>query len=75
MVKSNYRTAAEGKHVAGATRRRRRILQAGFFFISENEKEPWLLATEWMVTGVLFIYREPSEKGMLSIYKEIARYP
>ena len=32
MVKSNYRTAAEGKHVAAATRRRRRILQAGFFF-------------------------------------------
>ena len=33
MVKSNYRTAAEGKHVAAATRRRRRILQAGFFFM------------------------------------------
>jgi hypothetical protein len=32
MVKSNYRTAAEGKHVAAATRRRRRILQAGFFY-------------------------------------------
>ena len=45
------------------------------FFISENVKEPWLLATEWMVTGVLFIYREPSEMGMLSICKEIARYP
>ena len=26
------------------------------FLISENEKKPWLLATEWMVTGVLFIY-------------------
>ena len=32
MAKSNNRTAAEGKHVAAATRRRRRILQAGFFF-------------------------------------------
>ena len=31
MAKSNNRTAAEGKHVAAATRRR--ILQAGFFFI------------------------------------------
>ena len=27
------RTAAEGKFVAEATRRRRRILQAGFFFV------------------------------------------
>ena len=31
-VKSNYRTAAEGKHVAAVSRRRRRTLQAGFFF-------------------------------------------
>ncbi len=37
MVKSNYRTAAEWKHVAAAPRRRRRILQAGHFFtIWEN---------------------------------------
>ncbi len=33
MVKSNYRTAAEGKHVSATTRRRRRILQAGFLFM------------------------------------------
>ena len=33
MVKSNYRTAAEGEYVAVATRRRRRILPAGFFFM------------------------------------------
>ncbi len=31
MVQNNYRTAAEGKHVAAATRRRRRILFTGFF--------------------------------------------
>jgi hypothetical protein len=31
MVKSNYRTAAKGEYVAVATRRRRRILLAGFF--------------------------------------------
>ena len=29
----NNRTASEGKHVAVATRRRRRILPAGFFFL------------------------------------------
>jgi hypothetical protein len=34
MAKSNNRTAAEGEYVAFATRRRRRILQAGFFFIA-----------------------------------------
>ena len=32
MVKSIYRTTAEGEYVAAASRRRRRILQAGFFF-------------------------------------------
>ena len=32
------RTAAEGKFVAEATRRRRRILQAGFFHIRHNYK-------------------------------------
>ena len=31
------RTAAEWKNVAKATRRRRRILQAGFFFILERK--------------------------------------
>ena len=30
------RTAAEWKSVAKATRRRRRILQAGFFFIEQK---------------------------------------
>ena len=42
MVKSNNRTAAEVEYVAVAPRRRRRILQAGFFFRGVLWSEKWL---------------------------------